>query len=165
MIVDDINLAKYYESITSLLGNDKKKVKLVTNYLLTDYIGLCGLFDIKNAPDPSSFAELINLISNGDLSSRGAKDTLAIIVKESKAGNLKSNVKEIAEKAGLIQKSDASTLGPAIEKVIADNTKAVEEYRGGKVASLQFLIGQVMKISKGSANPGIVKELLEKKLK
>ncbi len=188
MFIDSPELANYYESIIRALDTDKtsnhskshnvdsKKVKLVTNYLLTDYLGTLKvqnksneesgyLFNSSNAIPPSAFAELINMISGGELSSRGAKDTLVIMIKESLAGNDKISAKSIAEKAGLIQKSDASDLGPAIDKVIADNSKVVAEYKAGKIASLQFLIGQAMKTTRGAGNPEVVKKMLVEKLK
>jgi len=75
-----------------------------------------------------------------------------------------SSPKNLAEKHGLIQKSDSSALLPAIEKIITDNVAVVAEYKAGKTASLQFLIGQAMKATKGSANPEMVKKLLVDKL-
>jgi aspartyl-tRNA(Asn)/glutamyl-tRNA(Gln) amidotransferase subunit B len=94
----------------------------------------------------------------GELSSRGAKDTLALMFKDG------GEPKAIAEAAGLIQKSDAGALKKIAEEVIAANERVIAEYKAGKEASLQFLVGQGMKASKGSANPGVLaktfKELL-----
>jgi len=99
------------------------------------------------------------MIANGDISSRGAKDLLVLIEKSPN-----SAAKTLAEKHGLLQKSDASDIEPIIEKIIADNAKVVAEYKAGKTASLQFLIGAAMKAAKGAANPTVIKELLVKKL-
>jgi aspartyl-tRNA(Asn)/glutamyl-tRNA(Gln) amidotransferase subunit B len=76
----------------------------------------------------------------------------------------KSKPRELAEKHSLIQKSNAADLIPAIEKVLSDNPKVVTEYKAGKTASLQFLIGQAMKATKGAGNPEVVKKLLLEKL-
>ena len=90
----------------------------------------------------------------GELSSRGAKDLIVRILKEN------IDPRKIAEKEGLIQKSDEGELKSIIEKLVAENPKVVADYRGGKEASLQFFVGQVMKITKGSANPQIIRKVL-----
>jgi aspartyl-tRNA(Asn)/glutamyl-tRNA(Gln) amidotransferase subunit B len=165
VFVDSPLVSKYFESVISTYTNDSKKVKLTTNYLLTDYIGtLKKEFNDKIEENisiipPSSFADIINMATSGEISSRGAKDLISLLLKESGI-----SPKELAQKHDLIQKSDASSIEPIIDKVIADNASVVAEYRAGKAASLQFLIGQAMKEAKGSANPGVVKELLLKKL-
>jgi aspartyl-tRNA(Asn)/glutamyl-tRNA(Gln) amidotransferase subunit B len=181
VFVENVDLAKYFEAIISNFAGDAKKVKLTVNYILTDYLGLLkttksasddsSLFDSKTAISPTSFAELISMIAAGEISSRGAKDTLAILIKEAAQAVATENTalqiisaRAVAEKAGLLQKSDAADIGPIIDKVIADNSKVVAEYKAGKVASLQFLIGQAMKAAKGAANPEVVKKMLVDKL-
>ena len=171
MFVDDFDgtLTKYFEAVISkLLSKDAKNVRLVLNYLLTDYLGLLkksggALETIKT----EHFAELIDMISADDVSSSGAKKILSLYlskVAENEAPATDLSPKELADKNGLIQKSDAASLEPAIDKVIADNATVVTEYRAGKVTSIQFLIGQAMKATKGAANPAVIKELLVKKL-
>jgi aspartyl-tRNA(Asn)/glutamyl-tRNA(Gln) amidotransferase subunit B len=71
---------------------------------------------------------------------------------------------DMANKNGLIQKSDIGSIEPIISEIISTNTKVVDEYKAGKTASLQFLIGQAMKATKGSANPEIIKKILIEKL-
>jgi aspartyl-tRNA(Asn)/glutamyl-tRNA(Gln) amidotransferase subunit B len=169
VFVDSPALSAYYESIISGFGSDPKRVKLATNYVLTDYGKLVkdasasvdrdSEFDYSASIPSDSFAELITMVSAGEINSRAAKDILGFLFKDASA-----SPKSLAEKHGLIQKSDASDLIPAIEKVIADNAGVVAEYKGGKVASLQFLIGQAMKATKGAGNPEVVKKLLIEKL-
>jgi aspartyl-tRNA(Asn)/glutamyl-tRNA(Gln) amidotransferase subunit B len=163
VFVESPALSAYFESIIEGLTSDPKKIKLATNYLLTDYLGILKSqkreFDSATAITAVIFAELIGMISSGDISSRGAKDLLASLI-ESPA----TSVHALADKLGLIQKSDAGSLAPAIDKVIADNAKVVAEYKVGKTASIQFLIGQAMKATKGAANPEVVKKLLVEKL-
>jgi aspartyl-tRNA(Asn)/glutamyl-tRNA(Gln) amidotransferase subunit B len=160
VFVESPELATYYEAIISVFNGDARRVKLATNYLLTDYLKL-----IKDsaAPletiSPNAFAELITMIAAGEINSRAAKDILALMFKEKG-----SSAKALADKHGLIQKSDAADLVPIIEKILADNAKAVVEYKAGKVASLQFLTGQAMKATKGAGNPEVVKKLLVEKL-
>ena len=177
-VVATLPLADYYEAVINPYRNDAKKVKLTTNYITNDY--LYGIyFNEEKAPinrldeefnvdriSVSSFSEMINLIADGILSFQGAKDLIGIALKEN-AGpkdSFKGSFKSLAEKRGLLQKSDASDIEPIIEKVIADNTKVVAEYKAGKAASIQFLIGQAMKAAKGAANPTVIRELLVKKL-
>ncbi|MBP9695575.1 MAG: Asp-tRNA(Asn)/Glu-tRNA(Gln) amidotransferase subunit GatB, partial [Candidatus Magasanikbacteria bacterium] len=157
VFVESPVISTYFESVISLFAKDQKKVKLAVNYILSDYLGLLKKkgFTISD-PDheshkkdsistvgpikPETFSELIELISAGDVSSRGAKDLLVLLtedatINEVVAGSLKS----IAEKYGLIQKSDAGSLDPIIADIITNNPKVVADYKAGKVALLQFL--------------------------
>jgi len=72
---------------------------------------------------------------------------------------------EIIEEKGLAQISDSSELSSAADKAIAENAKSVNDYKAGKANALMFLVGQVMKLTKGKANPKIVQEILKEKLK
>ena len=174
IFVDSPIVSKYFESIISSFAGDAKKIKLTTNYILTDYL---GLLKKKKATDSSgtsgqvdetinsipakTFTEMIELLASGDISSRGAKDILTMLIE--KGDEYSKNIgplKSFAEKNGLIQKSDAGSLEPIIAEIIKNNQKVVDEYKAGKVASLQFLIGQAMKITKGSANPEVIKKML-----
>jgi len=143
--VQDLEKGTYFEKVVSVLG-DTKLVNLASNYLLTDMSSL--------SVDPMNFAKLINMINAGELSSRGAKDTLKIML--SKDGD----PKKIAEENNLIQSSDSEHLYEIAKKIISENPKAVEEYKKGKEASMQFLVGQGMKETKGSANPEVLKASL-----
>ena len=72
---------------------------------------------------------------------------------------------QIVEKKGLVQVSDTSAIEKFCEQAIAANPRSVQDYKAGKAAALNFLKGQVMKLSKGKANPNVVGEILERKLK
>lgn len=165
VFVESSSLSEYFESIVATGGfkGDEKKVKLAVNYLLSDYIGLLKKENIAIATNnfipAKNFAELINLIGTGLMSSRGAKDTLVLMTHDPDA-----SPRDLAEKNGLLQKSDTGSLGPVIDKIISEHAKVVSEYKSGKTASLQFLIGQAMKATKGSANPEILKKLFIEKL-
>jgi aspartyl-tRNA(Asn)/glutamyl-tRNA(Gln) amidotransferase subunit B len=103
--------------------------------------------------------ELIEMIEAGELSSRGAKDVLAIIFKDG------GNAKEVAEKNNLIQKSDPEELKRVLEKILEENSAQVEAYKNGEEKLLQFFVGQGMKATQGSANPGMLAQLLKELLK
>jgi aspartyl-tRNA(Asn)/glutamyl-tRNA(Gln) amidotransferase subunit B len=163
VFIESPEIAVYFDAVISGFKNDAKRIKLAINYILSEYLGLLKKLGI--AIPSKSFAEVIELIASGDISSRGAKDLLSLLINESVASkNGLLSVKSLAEKRGLIQKSDAASLVPAIEKVIADNPKVVAEYKAGKTASLQYLIGQAMKATRGAGNPEVVKKLLLEKL-
>jgi aspartyl-tRNA(Asn)/glutamyl-tRNA(Gln) amidotransferase subunit B len=170
VFVERESIRDYFEKIMPLLKKDTKKIRLLINYLLNDYLPLIEKkADLSNQEHqfnlnsiyvkPEYFAELIDMISAAEISSSGAKKILAMMIEEAD-----SSPKSLAEKHGLLQKSDAGDIQPIIDKVVADNAKVVAEYKAGKAASLQFLIGQAMKAAKGAANPGVIKELLVKKL-
>lgn len=165
VFVESPVLANYFESIIASYVDDAKRVKLTVNYLLTDYLGLLkkkGVIDFSITAEtisPASFAELISLVALNQVSSRGAKDILSMLAEDPNASAAK-----LADKHGLIQKNDSADLEPMIDKIISDNPTVVAEYKAGKTASIQFLMGQAMKASKGSGNPEIIRTLLIKKL-
>jgi aspartyl-tRNA(Asn)/glutamyl-tRNA(Gln) amidotransferase subunit B len=113
---------------------------------------------------PEYFAELIDLISANEISSRGAKEILLDMF-NTEAGNKQTSPSAIASIKDLMQKSNEGDLAPIIDDIISKNPKAITEFKAGKTASLQFLIGQAMKATKGSANPGILSKLFLEKLK
>lgn len=166
VFVQNILLGMFFEEVLAT-GAD---AKLSANYLSSDLI---ALIKAKSGGDVSDYDEylrempmsakefsvLMKMIQMGELSSRGAKDVLAVMFEKG------GEPKIIAESLGVIQKSDAGSLEKIIDEVVAKNTKVAGEYKAGKEASLQFLIGQGMKLSKGSANPCMLKELFIKKLK
>lgn len=187
IFIESPTIATYFESVISPFNNDSKKVKLATNYILSDYLGLLKKGLPLSSPEkltetnleatnmlqnfgpikPETFSELIELVANGEISSRGAKDLLVILTTDNFGNSLNTasgTLKALAEKNGLIQKSDTGSLDPIITEIIASNPKVVAEYKAGKLALLQFLIGQAMKATKGSANPEIVKKLIVEKI-
>ncbi|MDE2172886.1 MAG: Asp-tRNA(Asn)/Glu-tRNA(Gln) amidotransferase subunit GatB [Patescibacteria group bacterium] len=163
VLIESPEIASYFESIISGYASDQKKVKLTVNYLLTDYLGLLKSqkqgFDSGSAIAASSFSELIGMIADGLISSRGAKELIPLLSREPT-----QSPRLLAQTHRLIQQSDESDLLPAIDKIVALNAKAVGEYKAGKTASLQFLIGQAMRATKGAGNPDVVRKLLLEKL-
>jgi aspartyl-tRNA(Asn)/glutamyl-tRNA(Gln) amidotransferase subunit B len=143
------------ENMLSKDTSDKSIGRLVANYLTSDIVGLIKA-DTKETFlfSPEQFGALIKMIADGEVSSRGAKDVLAVMYKEG------GKPKEIAEAEGLIQKNDKDFLRTVAEGVISNNPNAVYEYKNGKSASLQYLVGQCMKETKGAANPQALQKIL-----
>lgn len=158
IFVTDERFAKIFDEITTAVSDDKQ-IKLAANYITSDLISLEAAEESgKSAITSAQIIELVEMISANEISSRGAKDTLAILVKENDA---QASAKEIAEKNNLLQQSDTGALEEVVRKIIEANPDAVAEYKGGKEASLQFLIGQGMRETKGSANPQVLMEVFK----
>ena len=144
-------------------NHSPEKIKIGINYITSDIAGL-----VKKAEGTDIFIsvpffiELIDMISMGELSSRAAKDILAKYWDGSKESR---SPKQIAEQEGLIQKNDSEALNKMIQEIIDANPNAVSDYKAGKEASLQFLLGQVMRVSKGSVNPEVAKSALMEVIK
>jgi aspartyl-tRNA(Asn)/glutamyl-tRNA(Gln) amidotransferase subunit B len=138
---------------------DRPSSALIENYITSDLVGLMKGTGSLGGVTGLGLADLVTMIKLGDLSSRGAKDTLAIMYAEGGAP------RAIAEKHGFIQKNDIDALKKVVSEVIAANPTVVADYKSGKVALLQFFVGQGMKASKGSGNPGTLKTLFEEALK
>jgi len=153
-LVKNIDFVNFFDEVTKVI-KDKKEVALVANYLSSDIVSLMkedSGIDL-NSLDRGQFTELIKMISGNEISSRGAKDTLSIFVKEG------GEVRSIAEEKGLMQESDTGALEEIASKIISDNESVVEDFKNGKEAAMQFLIGQGMKETRGSANPQVLKEV------
>jgi len=146
--VRDTEWGSYFEEVISKLEN-KESIKLASNYITSD---------LKKPIPVEEFVEVIRMLEKRELSSRGAKDVLKIISEEG------GSVRTIVESQGLFQKSDTGELEKIASKIIEGNQKAVEEYKKGNMAPLQFLIGQGMKETRGSANPEVLKTVFEKLL-
>lgn len=156
---DDIEFYIKNQSYLGLFENTAKflnqeSYQLLSNYIISDIAGR-GLSNIN----PEHMASLISMLKEGEISSRGAKIIIDIMVNEV------LDPKKIAEREGLFQKSDEESLRAIVEDIILNNKDAVSEYKNGKDSALQYLIGQGMKISKGSANPQKLRENFEKLLK
>ena len=175
IFTQDIALGKFFESVafhletefpsSSPLGNRVSKladaILLASNYIISD---LSGLMKDKNISsnelkiEPKNFAKLIKMAADGEISSRVTKDVLKIMFEEG------GDPEKIVEERGLKQASDDGFIKNIVEEVIKNNPVVAEDYKTGKENSLQFLVGQGMKISKGKANPGALQKLLKERL-
>lgn len=152
--LNDTKLSDWFEDIAKILLN-KDKVKTASNYITSDFLGIVKNSTNVKAPSAENFAELINMTTDSEISSRVAKDILAIIAISDESP------RKIAEERDLIQKNDEGALKGTVQKVIDGNPAVVATYKGGKENALMSLVGQIMKETKGSANPAIVQKLLK----
>ncbi len=134
--------------------DDNKKFGLAVNYITSDIVGITSRVGEKGLSLGSNFIDLISMVSDGVISSRATKDILEILI--TKGGN----PKEIAENIGILQENNEEKLKLIVTNILNNNIKAIEEYNNGKESALQFLIGQGMKESRGSANPQVLKKIL-----
>jgi aspartyl-tRNA(Asn)/glutamyl-tRNA(Gln) amidotransferase subunit B len=156
--VNDVPLGNYFEAAVKSSSNQKAVANWVINNLrakITETQTPLETVKIK----PTDVPELVALVDNGKISSKIAQDVFAEMFATGEAPA------RIVEKKGMGQVSDTGAIEKFCEEAIAANPKSVEDYKGGKVAALNSLKGQVMKLSKGKANPNLVGEILERKLK
>lgn len=155
--INNLDLATYFEEVAKILNNPEK-IKIASNYLLTDYIGLKKNSAEVRLPQSTNFAELIDLVTENKISSRGAKDILAMIVLKDESPL------KIAEEKNLLQKNDEGEIKKIVEKIISENPEVVATYKAGKENAIMSLVGKVIKESGGSANPQMVIKLLKELL-
>ena len=150
-------MADYFEKTAQTSGEPK----LAANWIQGELLGALNSSgrDLNDSPISSAnLAELLKCIADGKISGKLAKEIF------SKMFDGQGTAKEIIEAEGLAQINDESEIEILVDKVIASNSKQVETYRNGKTGVLGFLVGQVMKETRGQANPKVVNGLLQKKL-
>jgi len=154
----DKSLADYYEAVASASGNPRAAANWIRSELLRE-LETAGKSAAESPVSPKALAELIKMVDEEKISGKQAKD---VLVEMNSTG--KSAV-EIVEERGLVQVSDTSEIKKIADEIIAANPKQLEQYRAGKEALLGFFVGQLMKASKGKANPKVANEVLVNKLK
>ena len=150
-------LSDYFEKVAQVSGEPRA----AANWVMGDLAGALKSEgkDIRESPVTAErLGELVALIARGEISGKMAKEIFARMFASGEPA------RTIVEREGLRQISDSGALESMIEEVLAANPKQVEQYKGGKSAVLGFLVGQVMRASRGQANPAVVNELLKKKL-
>jgi len=156
VLVVDRASADFFETVAK--GRDSK---LAANWVMGDLFGALNSTGKTIETSPVSakhLGELIDLIADGTLSGRLAKDVFALMVGEGKAPSL------LVDEKGLKQVTDTGAIEAVIDQVMGANADKVAEYRSGKDKLFGFFVGQVMKASQGKANPGLVNDLLKSKL-
>jgi aspartyl-tRNA(Asn)/glutamyl-tRNA(Gln) amidotransferase subunit B len=154
----DVPLGNFFEGIAKQAKNPKAVANWVINNLRAKLAeSQTALTDLKF--QPGAILELVELVEGGKISTKIAQDVFAEMF-ASGEGPAK-----IVEKKGLAQVSDAGAIEQFCDQAIAANPGPAADFRAGKAAALNFLKGQVMKLSKGKANPALVGEILERKLK
>ena len=156
VLSEDRKTAAFYEEVAK--GRD---AKLAANWMTVELFGALnkqGKTLATSPVAPTDLGELVDLISDGTISGRIAKDIFAEMVETGACASA------IVEAKGLKQVSDSGEIETMIDTVLADNADKVAEYKGGKDKLFGFFVGQVMKVSGGQANPAMVNELLKAKL-
>jgi aspartyl-tRNA(Asn)/glutamyl-tRNA(Gln) amidotransferase subunit B len=151
-------LADYFEACLEIYNQPK----VVCNWVMGEFmahLNNAGLEADQTSFKPGDLAELLQMIDEQLISGKIAKEVLTRAFQSGKAP------RQVVEEDGLIQMSDQSELDAIVAKVIEENPDSVANYQGGKTKALGFLVGQVMKETRGKANPQLVNELLTEKLK
>ena len=157
ILTSDRDLAEYFENC--LHGFNQPKP--VSNWIMGSLLGLLNAAGKSIDQSPISaphLAQLLNLIDDGTISGKIAKTVFDEMARSGKPP------RQIVEDKGLVQISDTDAIDDVVANVISSNPKEVEAYKNGKSKLLGFFVGQVMKETRGKANPKMVNEILKKKL-
>ena len=153
------SLADYYEqAVEASGGNARATANWIRSELLRE-LENAGLTAEKSPAPPAELGALVRLIDAGKISGKQGKDVLVEMFASGKTAAA------IVEERGLVQVSDTGEIDRVIDEVIAANPNQLQQFRSGKEALFGFFVGQVMKASKGKANPKVVNERLREKLK
>jgi aspartyl-tRNA(Asn)/glutamyl-tRNA(Gln) amidotransferase subunit B len=157
-LTSDRALADYYEAAARSSANPRAAANWVRSELLRE-LEAAGKSAGESPVAPEELGALVRLIDEGKISGKQGKEVLVEMFSSGKTAG------QVVEERGMVQVSDAGAIDPIIDDIIAANPKQVADYRAGKEALFGFLVGQVMKASKGKANPKVVNERLREKLK
>ena len=158
VLADDSALANYFE----IAAKEARTPKHVANWILNDLRSALAREEraIENCPiPPAAIKELVELVDEGRISNKQAKEVFVEMFATGKAAPA------IVKEKGIEQLSDLAAIEALCDQVLAANPKPAADFKAGNSASLNFLKGQVIKLSKGTANPSIAGEILERKLK
>ena len=151
-LAESLELSAFFESSVELSGEGKKTANLILSVVLADPRWN------QTSVTPRHVADVLKLTAEGKISSSGAKDILK------KAMEVGHSAEDLMKALGLEQVSDNSALESWVDEVIVENPSIIEDYKSGNEKVIQFLMGQVMKKSKGAANPPVVMGMLKEKL-
>jgi aspartyl-tRNA(Asn)/glutamyl-tRNA(Gln) amidotransferase subunit B len=157
MLTQSRSMAAYYEDAARHSGQPK----VVSNWMMGELMRLLNIEgrEIEDCPiKPDRLAEMLKMISDGVISTTIAKTVFEVMYKTGK------DAETVVREEGLVQVSDTGAIEKIIEDVIKANPGQTADYRAGKEKLFGFFVGQVMKASKGKANPDLVNQLLKKKL-
>ena len=157
IIIGTSPIDNFISKLVLLLDNDSAKLKLAANYILSDLLPLLGNKTIMEV-NAKSFASLIYLLSEDKITSRVAKDILPEIIFST------IDPVTLIEERGLVQNNSEEAITLLVMEVLKNNPEVVFEYKNGKDSAIQYLVGQCMKVSKGSANPKTLIEVLKKSI-
>lgn len=166
-LTETTDISKWFDTA---VGDKPERAKAIANWMISELFAHPENFDITNEvrerPDdepriitPENLAELVDMISANEINGKQAKE-IFIKMLDGERGT----IHEIADKYGMKQITDTGAIETAVDEVIKNNPAQVEQYKSGKVGLLGFFVGNVMKATKGQANPAVVNEIMKKKL-
>ncbi len=158
LLTMELSVAAYYEDAVRAYGGEARKV---TNWVVGELLPFChdtecDVCDCRLTP--KRLAGLLRLVDDGTLSVKIGKEIFRDLCETDEEPGAYVKAK------GLVQMSDTGELEALVDRVLAENPKEVEAFKGGKTKLMGFFMGQVMRLSRGQANPGIVTQLIQKKL-
>ena len=157
IIISSKTLAKFYEEVVGLGGNPRT----VSNYILGDLLRMLNANNMEPEDikiSPKNFVSLLKIIESGKISNTAGKEVFKEMFETDKDPEV------IIEEKGLSQISCSDEIEKLVDKVLSDNPKSIEDFKAGKTQAVGYLMGQVMKASKGKANPPVAKQMIEEKL-
>ena len=167
-LTETTDISKWYDTA---VNGKRERAKPVANWLISELFAHPENMDIENKitensePDapriitPENIAEMVDMISSNEINGKQAKE-IFIKMLDGERGT----IHEIADKYGMKQITDTGAIESAVDEIIKNNPAQVEQYKSGKVGLLGFFVGNVMKATKGQANPAMVSDLLKQKL-
>jgi len=150
-------LSDYYENVVSVTD----EYKIASNWVTSEVLAIVNQkkIEINDFPvSPANLGKLINLIKDGTISGKIAKEIFPLMIEDN------SDPEQIVKEKNLVQISDSSEIELIVKKIVDANPEQMQEYLSGKEKVFGFFVGQVMKESKGKANPKLVTEILKRKL-
>src|SRR6267378_277639 len=150
-LTSERSLADYYERAVAVSGNPRAAANWIRSELIRE-LETAGLLAGASPVPPEELGALVRLIDEGKISGKQGKDVLVEMFKTGKSADA------IIEEQGLVQVSDTGEIDRMVDEVLAANSGQLESYRSGKEALFGFFVGQVLKASKGKANPKVVNE-------
>lgn len=157
-MTNDKDISDYFEKVVAAGADPKASVNWIMGEFASQ-LSNAGIEIAKAPVTPENLAKLLALIAKGTISGKIAKKVFAEMWKDG------ADPEEIVKAQGLVQISDTGALKELVVKVIANNPKAVEDFKAGKKKAVGALVGQIMKETKGKANPKVINELLNDELK
>ncbi len=157
-MTNDKDTSDYFEKVVAAGADPKASVNWIMGEFASQ-LSNAGIEIAKAPVTPENLAKLLALIAKGTISGKIAKKVFAEMWKDG------ADPEEIVKAQGLVQISDTGALKELVVKVIANNPKAVEDFKAGKKKAVGALVGQIMKETKGKANPKVINELLNDELK
>ncbi len=157
ILVKEKPVADFFEETLNLGANPKS----ASNWITTNLLGNLNKMEItieESKLTPSHLAELIKMVEDGEISSQQAKGVFTESLESGKSP------KKIASEKGLKQITDTSEIEKIVNEVLDENPDIIEQYKNGKVAMVNYLVGQVMKKTHGTANPSLARDVMAKEI-